>query len=77
MLLRVAEVLATSIIAKEHWVVKISKKPEFVEGFYSLIYNSNISTQEFKILSSSKNKLEQKIYTKSGCWIKEWLDPSC
>ena len=39
-------------------MVKISKGLELIEELSSLINNPNISTQEFEILSSAKNKLE-------------------
>lgn len=41
-------------------MVKISKESELIEEISSLINNPNISIQEFEILSSAKNKLEQK-----------------
>ena len=44
-------------------MVKISKESELIEEISSLINNPNISIQEFEILSSAKNKLEQKKYT--------------
>lgn len=44
-------------------MVKISKESELIEKISSLINNPNISIQEFEILSSAKNKLEQKKYT--------------
>lgn len=44
-------------------MVKISKESELIKEISSLINNPNISTQEFEILSSAKNKLEQKKYT--------------
>lgn len=44
-------------------MVKISKESELIKVISNLINNPNISTQEFEILSSAKNKLEQKKYT--------------
>ncbi|WP_349652045.1 bacteriocin immunity protein [Lactococcus lactis] len=48
-------------------MVKISKESELIKVISNLINNPNISTQEFEILSSAKNKLEQKnIHQKSS-----------